>query len=498
MGCVIGVDLGTSSVRVVALTEKGEVAALHGAEYPILQPAPGFAEQSPSDWWSATCNCLRKVTDELRSSSQEVVAVGMSGQMHGLVLLDAAGVPLRDAIIWPDGRTADICAEWDRTIGAGKVGAITGLPIATGFLAPSLAWVRRNEPEIYRRAARVTLPKDYVRFRLTGVLATDDSDASGTLLFDVARRRWSDELIRRFGLDASLLPPVTSATSISGVVEDSAARETGLPAGIPVAVGGSDQAMAATALGVDAPGVVAVAISTGGTVITSVEHPFRDKRIHTLCHAERGRWILMGVCLSAGLSLSWFTRTFCAGATYDSLSLDAEGIAPGSEGLLFAPYLCGDRTPYRDSAAKGTFIGLSTRHTRAHMVRAIMEGVVFSLCESMDIFRELGLPVERIVCSGGGSRSALWRQIQADVFGIPVEWRRGDEHSATGAAVVAGTATGRVIPLGGHAAGVAMPDGSAVETYRSLRTVYKKIYPQNAEIFHELSSIAAGRREGGR
>ena len=309
--------------------------------------------------------------------SQEVVAIGMSGQMHGLVLLDAAGVPLRDAIIWPDGRTADICAEWDRTIGAAKVGAITGLPIATGFLAPSLAWIRRNEPEIYRRAARVTLPKDYVRFRLTGVLATDDSDASGTLLFDVARRRWSDELIRRFRLDASLLPPVTSATSISGVVEDSAARETGLPAGIPVAVGGSDQAMAATALGVDAPGVVAVAISTGGTVITSVEHPFRDERIHTLCHAERGRWILMGVCLSAGLSLSWFTRTFRAGATYDSLSLEAEGIAPGSEGLLFAPYLCGDRTPYRDSAAKGTFVGLSTRHTRAHMVRAIMEGVVF-------------------------------------------------------------------------------------------------------------------------
>ncbi len=312
MGCVIGVDLGTSSVRAVALTEKGEVAALYGAEHPIRQPAPGFAEQSLSDWWSATCDCLRKVTDELRSLSQEVVAIGMSGQMHGLVLLDAAGVPLRDAIIWPDGRTADICAEWDRTIGAGKVGAITGLPIATGFLAPSLAWIRRNEPEIYRRAARVTLPKDYVRFRLTGVLATDDSDASGTLLFDVARRRWSDELIRRFRLDASLLPPVTSATSISGVVEDSAARETGLPAGIPVAVGGSDQAMAATALGVNAPGVVAVAISTGGTVITSVEHPFRDERIHTLCHAERGRWILMGVCLSAGLSLSWFTRTFRA------------------------------------------------------------------------------------------------------------------------------------------------------------------------------------------
>jgi xylulokinase len=494
MACVIGIDLGTSSVRVVALDESGETVALQGREYSIRQPAAGFAEQSPAEWWSVTCECLRYVTEKVLKRGDRVAAVGLSGQMHGLVLLDAAGNPLRDAIIWPDARTAEICAEWDRSPGTAAVGAITGLPIATGFLAPSLAWVKRNEPDTYRRASRVVLPKDYIRFRLTGSIATDDSDASGTLLFDVRNRRWSEELTRRFGLEPALLPPVLSATDIAGEVSEEAARETGLAQGIPVAVGGSDQSMAAIALGVSRPGVVAVAISTGGTVITAAERPFLDRRVHTLCHCDRRLWILMGACLSAGLSLSWFARTIFGHTegVYDLLSREAESVAPGSEGLLFAPYLCGDRTPYMDAAARGSFIGLSLRHGRGHMVRAIMEGVVFSLCESVDIFRELGLPVERILCSGGGSRSPVWRQIQADVFGMPVEWRSGDEHSAIGAAVTAGTAIGTTIPViaGGIDARLTHPSDAAMAVYKRQRAIYKQIYPQNAAIFRELSQIA--------
>jgi len=497
VACVIGIDLGTSSVRVVALNEAGEIACLRGAEYPIHQPAPGFAEQSPAQWWKAACECLRAVTDALRSASEQPCAVGMSGQMHGLVLLDSAGVPLRDAVIWPDGRTAGICAEWERAPGAGLIGGITGLPVATGFLAPSLAWVKRHEPEIYRRAERAVLPKDYIRFRLTGTLATDDSDASGTLLFDVTRRRWSEELAGSLGLDMRLLPPLAGTTSIAGVVGEKAAGETGLPPGIPVAVGGADQAMTAVALGINAPGVAAVAISSGGTAITSVERPFLDPRVHTLCHAEPTRWLLMGACLSAGLSLSWFARTFCAktDGVYDALSREAEQVPPGSEGLLFAPYLNGDRTPHRDAAARGAFVGVTPRHTRAHFIRAIMEGVVFSLCETMDIFRELGLPIGRVISSGGGSRSALWRQIQADAFETPVEWRPGEEHSAIGAAIVAGAAVGRAIPLiaGGQDARVTMPNASAAEAYRALRPVFKEIYPRNASIFRDLTSIEARR-----
>ena len=479
----------------MALSESGEIVALRGDGYPIRQPFPGWAEQSPADWWAATCGCLRHVTAALEAASETVAAVGLSGQMHGLVLLDADGAPLRDAIIWPDRRSADICEEWAGGDGGAAVSAVAGLPVATGFLAPSLAWVKRHEPGIHCRAARVLLPKDFIRYRLTGNLATDDSDASGTLLFDVTSRRWSEALLGRFGLDGSLLPPLRGSLTVAGTVGDAASRETGLPPGVPVAVGGSDQSMSAIALGVDAPGTVAVAISTGGTVITTVGRALLDARVHTLCHADSRRWLMMGACLSAGLSLSWFARTFCGTAEgiYDLLSKEAGTVPPGSEGLLFAPYLCGDRTPHRDAVARGGFIGLTPRHTRGHMVRAIMEGVVFSLCESMDIFRELGLPLERVVSTGGGARSAVWRQIEADVFGTPVEWRPGDEHSAIGAAVAGGMAIGRTIPpiAGGHEARVSEPNAGAAAVYREQRAAYKEIYTRNAALFHRLSRIAA-------
>ena len=501
MDTFIGIDLGTSSVRALALGGDGRLLGVQGREYPIREPRPGFAEQSPDEWWEATSDCLRRLLRTDGMAGARVRAVGLSGQMHGLVLLDGDGRPLRDAIIWPDTRTADICREWSRTVGIEAIRSVTGLPLATGFMAPSLSWVKRNEPHVYRRAAHAILPKDYIRYRLTGALATDVTDASGSLLLDVAKRQWSRELLGRFDLDAGLLPAVKNTTEVAGVVTQAAAEATGLPAAIPVAAGGADIAMAATALGVDRRGVVAVSISTGGTVITGIDRVIVDGRMHTLCFTGTDRWILMGASLSAGLSLSWFVKNVATplaaaraqegeATLLEALTRDADKVPAGSEGLLFSPYLCGERTPYMDPDARGCFIGLSLRHTHAHMVRAIMEGVAFSLCESLDIFGELGVPVKEVICTGGGSRSPLWRQIMADVFDRPVTWHRGEEHSAIGAAMVGARAAGQVVAAGGpgsEAPDTTPPRPAQAAVYREQRRIYKRIHPQLAEVFGELA-----------
>ncbi len=482
----------------MALGENGRVLGIQGRDYAIREPEPGYAEQSPSEWWDATTDCVRRLLCLESMRGAWVRAVGLSGQMHGLVLLDGNGTPLRDAIIWPDRRTADICREWTDSISARTISAITGLPLATGFMAPSLSWVKRNEPLIYQRAAHAILPKDYIRYKLTGKIATDVTDASGSLLFDVAGRRWSKDLLRRYELDERLLPAVVKTTGIAGAISSSAADATGLRAGTPVAAGGADIAMTALALGVGQPGTVAVSISTGGTVITGIDRVILDKRVHTLCGAIADRWILMGAALSAGLSLSWFAANIAAplGANgrdenvIEKITRDAAEIPAGSEGLLFAPYLCGERTPYMDPHAKGCFIGLSLRHTYAHMARAIMEGVAFALCESLDIFRELRVPVETVLCSGGGARSPLWRQILADVFDRPVTWRRGEEHSAIGAAMTGALATGGSVSVAateGQTAETTHPDPLRVRAYQKQRDIFKRIHPQLTGIFEDLS-----------
>ncbi|HUX13251.1 MAG TPA: xylulokinase [Spirochaetia bacterium] len=492
----IGIDLGTSSVRVLALGEQGNVLAIQGRDYAILEPQPGFSEQSTAEWWDATSDCLQRLQGLDLLKNGRVRAVGLSGQMHGLVLLDREGNALRNAIIWPDRRTADICREWSQTIGAETISSIAGLPLATGFMAPSLAWVKRHEPEIYRKAAHALLPKDYIRYRLTGEIATDLTDASGSLLFDVARGSWSAQLLKSYDLDEHILPPVMNTAHIAGEVTASAAAATAIPPGTPVAAGGADIAMAALALGVDRPGTVVVSISTGGTVITGIDRPILDSRMHTLCSATSGRWILMGATLSAGLSLSWFARNVAVplGASPDNvidrISRDAQNVPAGSEGLLFAPYLCGERTPYMNPHAKGCFVGLSLRHSSAHMVRAIMEGVAFSLCESLDIFDALHVPASTVLCSGGGARSPLWRQILADTFDRPVSWDPSEEHSGIGAAMVAAMATGS--PLTATSAGeppsdVVQPQPEQVATYQKQRETFKHIHPQLAGIFEALA-----------
>jgi xylulokinase len=500
--CYIGIDLGTSSVRALALGKGGDVLAVQGRDYAIREPWPGFAEQSMEEWWGATADCLRRLLKLHKLQGARILAVGLSGQMHGLALLDRDGNPLRDAIIWPDRRSAGICQEWAQTIGAEEIGAIAGLPLATGFMAPSLSWVKRNEPGLYEKAGYALLPKDYIRFRLTGKLATDVTDASGSLLFDVANRRWSGELLGKFDLDGRLLPAILETTTVAGEITESASEATGLRAGTPVAAGGADIAMAALALGIGKPGTVAVSISTGGTVVTGIDRLAIDKRMHTFCGASRDRWILMGATLSAGLSLSWFARNVAAplgGATrgeddtvIERISRDAGEIPAGSEGLLFAPYLCGERTPYMDPHAKGCFVGLSLRHTHAHMARAIMEGVAYSLCDSLDIFKELRVPITTILCSGGGARSPLWRQILSDAFDRPVKWLRGEEHSGIGAAMSGAFAIGDSVPdttSGDSESETTLPDSGRVAVYREQRKIYKRIYPQLTGLFEDLAKM---------
>ncbi len=490
-------------MRTLALGEDGNVLAVQGRNYAILEPKPGFAEQSMEKWWEATVDCLRRLLRLEKLRGVRVRSVGLSGQMHGLALLDRDGNPLRDAIIWPDRRSAGICQEWARTIGADAIGAITGLPLATGFMAPSLAWVKRNEPHLYADAGYALLPKDYIRYRLTGKIATDVTDASGSLLFDVAYRRWSRELLKKFDLDERLLPPIANATELAGEISESTAEATGLRAGTPVAAGGADIAMTALALGIGQPGTVAVSISTGGTVITGIDRLAIDRRMHTFCGADRDRWILMGATLSAGLSLSWFVRNVAIPlgtktgdedeTVIERLSREAEGVPAGSEGLLFAPYLCGERTPYMDPLAKGCFIGLSLSHGSAHIVRAIMEGVAYSLCDSLDIFRELHVPIETILCSGGGARNPLWRQILADSFDRPVKWLRGEEHSGIGAAMSGAIAIGDSVSdatAGDSESGTMLPDSARVAVYREQREIYKKIHPQLTGIFEDLAKMA--------
>ena len=368
------------------------------ATTPIREPHPGFAEQSPEDWWKATGDCLQRLLRLESLADARVRAVGLSGQMHGLVLLDRDGNPLRNAIIWPDTRTADICREWSETIGTEAIGNITGLPLATGFLAPSLSWVKRNEPHVYRRAAHALLPKDYIRYRLTGVLATDVTDASGSLLFDVARRQWSRELLKKFDLDDRLLPAVVNTTSVAGNVTESAANATGLPAGIPVAAGGADIAMAALALGVGRPGIVAVSISTGGTVITGIDRLVLDRRMHTFCRADQDQWILMGASLSAGLSLSWFARNVATplGAHAHERRRDGHRRAfarsRGDPGGFRRPALCSVSLWRADSVHGSSCEGVFHRpvteaHPRPHGSRNNGRGRVFALRVSGHIQR---------------------------------------------------------------------------------------------------------------
>jgi xylulokinase len=441
----LGLDIGTGGSRAVIIASNGEVLASSTIKHvDFASPHIGWAEQSAEDWWRASCEAVRGALKSSAIDPSEIGAVSFSGQMHGAVLLDENDEVLRPALLWCDQRTADQVSEITETIGATRLIELVSNPAVTGFTLPKLLWVRKHEPRTWELVRSVLLPKDYIRLRLTGEKASDVTDSSGTLLFDVPNRKWSNEMVERFGIDVSMLPTVFESTEVTSVVSKAGAEATGLREGTPVVAGAGDNAAGAIGAGIVKPGSVGVTIGTSGVVFIVTDEPKVDLkgRVHSLCHAVPGRWHMTGVTLAAGQSLKWFREALGSGATYDELTNEAEVIRSGSDGAVWLPYLMGERTPHLDPNARAAFVGLTASHTRGHLTRAIMEGVAFSLHEAIDIFRELDTPINEIRLGGGGARSQLWRQIQADVYGQTVSTIKADEGAAFGAAILAGVGVG--------------------------------------------------------
>ena len=441
---LIGIDVGTGGTRALLVGEKGEVLASAIEEHaPFASPRNGWAEQDPRDWWKACKLALAKLIAESKVAKEEIAAIGLTGQMHGAVLLDEYDELLRPALIWCDQRTQEECDVLGELVGRKQLVEYTSNPALTNFTLTKLMWVRTHEPEIWKRFRSFLLPKDYVRLQLTGVRATDVSDASGTLLLDVAHRRWSREMLEATHLDASCLPQLFESQQVAGRITAQAARETGLAEGTPVVAGAGDQAAGAIGMGIVKAGCVSATIGTSGVVFAATDQPFLDPqgRLHTFCHAIPERWHVMGVTQAAGLSLRWFRDTFgtvagAAGSPYESLSREAAAIPAGADGVLWAPYLMGERTPHLDSEVRGALLGLAASHGRGHIIRAILEGVAFSLKDSLTIFAEIGVPVNDTRLGGGGVLSPLWRQIQADAYGKPVSQLVAEQGAAHGAAIL--------------------------------------------------------------
>jgi xylulokinase len=443
---LLGIDVGTGGTRALILDERGRVVTSATEDHrPFASPHIGWAEQDPCDWWRACGIAVRRALAQanLRKDKDQISCVGLSGQMHGAVLLDEQERVVRPALIWCDVRTEKQCLDLTAQVGADKLIQLTCNPALTNFTLTKCLWVRENEPENWGRVRSLMLPKDYVRFRLTGERATDVADASGTLLLDVAKRRWSKAMLKLVQMDESLLPNLYESPEICGQISDAGADATGLKKGTPVVAGAGDQAAGAIGMGVVSPGTVSATIGTSGVVLAATDHPALDSkgRVHTFCHAVSGRWIAMGVTQAAGLSLRWFRDQFGSGdghESYEGLTTEATKAPPGCDGLLWAPYLMGERTPHLDPAARGMLVGLTASHKRSHVIRAILEGVAFSLRDTFTIFREMEVPAKKIRLGGGGARSPLWRQIQADIYGQPVETVEAEEGAAYGAAILAG------------------------------------------------------------
>lgn len=441
----LGIDIGTGGSRAVIIDVEGKVVASATEDHvAFASPQIGWAEQDPRDWWRASVAAIRKVLSSVDFGAEAIGAVSFSGQMHGSVFLDEKDQVIRPALLWCDQRTEKQCAEITEKIGAARLIELVSNPAITGFTLPKLLWLRENEPENWSRVKSVLLPKDYVRLCLTGDKASDVADSSGTLLFDVVNRRWSQEMLDAMEIDKALMPPVYESIEVTGKISAAGAEVTGLIAGAPVIAGAGDNAAGAIGMGVVQPGTVSATIGTSGVVFVVTEKPTLDLqgRTHTLCHAIPDRWHMTGVTLGAGLSLKWFRDNFGGGADFATLGEDAANVPSGSDGAIWLPYLMGERTPHLDPHARAAFIGLTASHTRGHLVRAVMEGVAFSLRDAFEIFRSLGADISAIRLGGGGSHSPVWRQIQADVYGQAVQTIKADEGAAFGAAILAGVGIG--------------------------------------------------------
>ena len=494
----LGIDIGTGGTRALVVDERGSIRAGFTAPHEDMRmERPLWAEQRPENWWEAAVEAIRGVLAEAHITGRDVRGIGLSGQMHGLVILDKENTVIRPALIWCDQRSQLQVDAINRTVGSANVLSYTANPVLTGFTLPKLLWVRDNEPDRYERVSKMLLPKDYVRFRLTGEFATEVSDASGTALFDVVRREWSGRMIEALGLDSSILPKCYESVEVSGTVSPTAAGVTGLVAGTPVVGGGGDQASSAVGNGIVELGIVSCTLGTSGVVFAHMEQVAYDPsgRVHTFCHAVPGKWHVMGVTQGAGLSLQWFRNQLSPGSDYDALMAEAAKSPPGAQGLFWLPYLMGERTPHLDATARGGWIGLTAKHTRADLIRSVIEGVCYSQKDCLNIIEQLGVLVNSVRVSGGGGKSPFWRQVLSDVLAKPVVTLETQEGSAYGAALLALVGTGAYSTVPEVCRHViretdsVMPSGAESDFYQDGHSLYTSLYPALKPIFQRIARM---------
>ena len=508
MPYLLGIDIGTSGTKTLICDEDGTVLATAMAEHPIFSPKPGWSEQNPGDWWLAVCRATRAVLKKAKVKAADVGAIGLSGQMHGSVFLGDTGKPLRPALLWNDQRTAEQCAQIESAAG-GRAALIdlVANPALTGFTAPKILWVRQHEPRVYEKTRQILLPKDYIRYRLTGEYATEVSDASGTLLLDVVHRAWSDRLLGLLQIDRALLPRLHESQEVTGTLTASAAEALGLRAGTPVVGGAGDQAAGAVGNGIVMPGIVSATLGTSGVVFAHSDHPTLDPkgRVHTMCHAIPDKWCVFGCMLSAGGSFQWLrnqlgaTEVAAAGKRgvdpYELLIAEAAKAPPGSEGLFFLPYLTGERCPHPDPLARGGWIGLTARTTRGMLIRSLIEGVTFGMRDALEIMRQMQVPITQTRASGGGARSAFWRQLQADIYKCPIVLTNAAEGPAYGVALLAGVGTGvwssveQACKASIKQTAKILPSKKMSRLYDRQFVVYDKLYFDLKQRFVEMAAL---------
>lgn len=495
MSNFLGIDVSTTATKALLLNDKGLPIAVASSPHTLQTPRHLWSEQNPDEWWAAASASIRAALGKAGISGEGIAAIGLTGQMHGLVLLDEAGKVLRPAILWNDQRTQSQCEEIHQRIGKTRFVQITGNVALTGFTAPKILWVSENEPEVYAKAKHILLPKDYIRYKLTREYAMDKADGAGTVLFDLKLRNWSPEVLDALGIDATWMPRTFEGPEFTGCVTEEAASVTGLKPGTPVAAGGGDQAAQAVGVGAVEPGVVALTVGTSGVIFATTPSPLIEPegRLHAFCHAVPGMWHFMGVMLSAAGSLQWYRDTLAPNLGFDELLKEAESVPAGSEGLQFLPYLSGERTPYPDPLARAAFIGLTLRHSRVHMTRAVLEGVSFGLKDSFRLIQNAGLgEITQVRASGGGTKGQLWRQILASVLEAELVTVNTTEGAAFGAALLAGVGAGAwpdvasACDVAVKPTGSIMPDFAQVDVYRKAYPLYQELYPALKSSFAKM------------
>lgn len=507
MRFLLGLDVGTTSTRTIIINENGKLVASSTSDYKLLTPKPGWAEQNPDDWWAASVKTIREVIKKSNISPEKISCIGLSGQMHGSVFLDSSGNVIRPAILWCDQRTYKQCENIYKIFGYDGFIKLSYNKALPGFTAPKILWLRQNEPENYKKVSKILLPKDYIRYKLSNTYATEVSDAAGTILMDIPSRQWSNEILNGLGIEKYLLPEVFESDIISSKVSREASNLTGLVEGTPIVGGGSDNAAGAVGSGIVRAGLISDSIGTSGVVFAHSDKPLYDPqgRVHSFCHAVPGKWHLTGVTLSAAGSLKWYfdkfgptkeiLKTFPDIKGYDLLNKQAESVPVGSDGLIFLPYLSGERTPHADPYARGVFFGISYLHGPSHFVRSIMEGVAFSQLDCLSLMRELNIVSDEIVLFGGGAKSSIWRQIIADILNSKIVTLTIEEGPAFGAAIIAGAGCGVFSSVEGGVDKIINKDKGNnpmvknVEKYKKLYTIYKSLYMDLKDNFQKLGNL---------